>query len=33
VKVTYSLTSMGCLAGPQIAAEIPGVGEVEAELV
>ena len=40
VKVTYSLTSMGCLAGPQIAAEIdrairevPGVSEVEAELV
>ncbi|MBM3681480.1 MAG: metal-sulfur cluster assembly factor [Actinobacteria bacterium] len=40
VKATYSLTSMGCPAGPHIAAEIeramreiPGVGEVEAELV
>ncbi len=40
VKATYSLTSMGCPAGPHIAAEIeramreiPGVGEVEAALV
>ena len=40
MKVTYSLTSMGCLTGPQIVAEIdrtireiPGVGEVEAEPV
>lgn len=40
VRCTYSLTSMGCPAGPQIAAEIdrtlrevPGVNEVEAELV
>lgn len=40
VKATYSLTSMGCPAGPHIAAEIeramreiPGAGEVEAELV
>ena len=40
VAMTYSLTSMGCPAGPHIAAEIeralteiPGVGEVKAELV
>jgi metal-sulfur cluster biosynthetic enzyme len=40
VKATYSLTSMGCPAGPHIASEIdrairevPGVGEVEAALV
>jgi metal-sulfur cluster biosynthetic enzyme len=40
VDLTYSLTSMGCPAGPHIAAEIdravreiPGVGEVKAELV
>ena len=40
VKATYSLTSMGCPAGPHIASEIdrairevPGVNEVEAELV
>ena len=39
VKVTYSLTSMGCPAGAMIqediervVAEIPGVGEVESEL-
>lgn len=40
VNLTYSLTSMGCPAGPHIASEIdravreiPGVGEVSAELV
>jgi metal-sulfur cluster biosynthetic enzyme len=40
VAMTYSLTSMGCPAGPHIAAEIeralreiPGVGTVKAELV
>lgn len=40
VAMTYSLTSMGCPAGPQIAAEIeraireiPGVNEVKTELV
>jgi metal-sulfur cluster biosynthetic enzyme len=40
VKVTFSLTSMGCPAGPMIQedidrvlAEIPGVGAVESELV
>ncbi len=40
VRCTYSLTSMGCPAGPHIASEIdralrevPGVAEVEAELV
>lgn len=40
VSLTYSLTSMGCPAGPHIASEInravqeiPGVGEVNAELV
>ena len=40
VAITYSLTSMGCPAGPHIAAEIeralseiPGVGTVKAELV
>ena len=40
VSMTYSLTSMGCPAGPHIAAEIeralteiPGVGAVKAELV
>jgi metal-sulfur cluster biosynthetic enzyme len=40
VAMTYSLTSMGCPAGPHIAAEIeralseiPGVGSVKAELV
>jgi len=40
VKVTFSLTSMGCPAGPMIQedidrvlAEIPGVGEVRSELV
>ena len=40
VKVTFSLTSMGCPAGPMIQedidrvlAEIPGVGEVKSELV
>ena len=40
VHATYSLTSMGCPAGPHIASEIdraisevPGVNEVEAELV
>ena len=39
VKVTYTLTSMGCPAGPMIdediqrvLREIPGVGEVESEL-
>ena len=39
VKVTYSLTSMGCPVGPMIqediervVRELPGVGEVEAEL-
>jgi metal-sulfur cluster biosynthetic enzyme len=39
VKVTYTLTSMGCPAGPMIEddirrvlAEIPGVGEVHSEL-
>ena len=39
VKVTYSLTSMGCPAGPMIQedidrvlAEIPGVGNVNSEL-
>jgi metal-sulfur cluster biosynthetic enzyme len=39
VKVTYTLTSMGCPAGAMIqedierfVAEIPGVGEVESEL-
>ena len=40
VKITYSLTSMGCPAGPMIQEdiervvhEIPGVGEVRSELV
>jgi len=40
VKITYSLTSMGCPAGPMIQEdiervvhEIPGVGEVQSELV
>ena len=40
VKVTYTLTSMGCPAGPMIqediervVREIPGVGEVESDLV
>ncbi len=40
VSATYSLTSMGCPAGPQIAAgidqairELPGVNEVKTELV
>jgi metal-sulfur cluster biosynthetic enzyme len=40
VKVTFSLTSMGCPAGPMIQedidrvlSEIPGVGEVKSELV
>ena len=40
IAVTYSLTSMGCPAGPHIAAEIeralteiPGAGTVKAELV
>jgi metal-sulfur cluster biosynthetic enzyme len=37
VTVTYSLTSMGCRAGPQIAAEIGTIREIpgvsEAELV
>ena len=40
VKVTYSLTSMGCPAGPLIAGdmervsrEVPGVEDVELELV
>jgi metal-sulfur cluster biosynthetic enzyme len=39
VKVTYTLTSMGCPAGPMIQEDIervlldiPGVGEVESEL-
>ena len=39
VHVTYTLTSMGCPVGPmiqeqiqQVAAEVPGVEEVEAEL-
>jgi len=39
VKVTYSLTSMGCPAGPMIQEdiervlyEIPGIGTVESEL-
>jgi metal-sulfur cluster biosynthetic enzyme len=39
VKITYSLTSMGCPAGPLIAQdidravhEVPGVGDVELEL-
>ena len=39
VKVTYSLTSMGCPAGPliqeditRVASEIPGVQDVETEL-
>jgi metal-sulfur cluster biosynthetic enzyme len=39
VKVTFSLTSMGCPAGPMIQedidrvlSEIPGVGEVRSEL-
>jgi metal-sulfur cluster biosynthetic enzyme len=39
VKVIYSLTSMGCPAGPMIqediervVREIPGVGDVESEL-
>lgn len=39
-KITYSLTSMGCPAGPLIAGdiertalEVPGVEEVEMELV
>jgi len=39
VKVTYTLTSMGCPAGPMIqediervVSEIPGVGQVESEL-
>ena len=39
-KVTYSLTSMGCPAGPLIAQdidrtalEVPGVEEVELELI
>jgi len=39
VKVSYTLTSMGCPAGPMIQEdiervlqEIPGVGEVESEL-
>jgi metal-sulfur cluster biosynthetic enzyme len=39
VKVLYSLTSMGCPAGPMIAdgiidvaSSVPGVGNVEAEL-
>ena len=40
VKITYSLTSMGCPAGPLIAQdidrtarEVPGVEEVDLELV
>ena len=40
IAMTYSLTSMGCPAGPHIAAEIeralteiPGAGTVKAELV
>jgi metal-sulfur cluster biosynthetic enzyme len=39
VHVTYTLTSMGCPVGPmieeqiqQVAADVPGVEEVEAEL-
>jgi metal-sulfur cluster biosynthetic enzyme len=39
VKITFSLTSMGCPVGPMIqeeiervVREIPGVGEVESEL-
>jgi metal-sulfur cluster biosynthetic enzyme len=39
VKVTYSLTSMGCPAGPliqeditRVASEVPGVEDVETEL-
>jgi metal-sulfur cluster biosynthetic enzyme len=39
VKVTYTLTSMGCPVGPMIAedisrvvSEVPGVDEVEADL-
>ena len=39
VKVSYTLTSMGCPAGPMIqediervVSEIPGVGQVESEL-
>ena len=39
VKVTHSLTSMGCPAGPMIqegihdaASRVPGVGEVDVEL-
>jgi len=39
VKVTYTLTSMGCPAGPliqedidRVLQEIPGVGEVRSEL-
>jgi metal-sulfur cluster biosynthetic enzyme len=39
VKVTYSLTSMGCPVGPfiqeeieRVSGEVPGVEEVEAEL-
>jgi metal-sulfur cluster biosynthetic enzyme len=40
VKITYSLTSMGCPAGPLIAGdmervsrEVPGVEDVELELI
>ena len=39
-KVTYSLTSMGCPVGPfiqeeieRVAGEVPGIEEVEADLV
>ncbi|HUK97263.1 MAG TPA: metal-sulfur cluster assembly factor [Gaiellaceae bacterium] len=39
VKISYTLTSMGCPAGPMIqediervVSEIPGVGQVESEL-
>jgi metal-sulfur cluster biosynthetic enzyme len=39
VKILYSLTSMGCPAGPlieqdieRVAREVPGVGDVETEL-
>jgi metal-sulfur cluster biosynthetic enzyme len=39
VKILYSLTSMGCPAGPlieqdieRVAGEVPGVGSVETEL-
>jgi metal-sulfur cluster biosynthetic enzyme len=39
-KVTYSLTSMGCPVGPfiqeeieRVAGEVPGIDEVEADLV